>query len=210
MTKKNIKTFAKLVAAVTAEQMQAHAASVANEFDDRMTFENVARPGNMSIQVKLVKSKARLTSLGMCANMIAADMNVNFVNRSLNEGKRFNVYAFDKLIDVLTGVGTSGLMRNAINVAILRSMIACETATVPFTGELAAASVSDKIKLKAEFAKLLTRHTVSAATAPTQTSSTMNALMVAGIVINTGLARMPVYQMTQTPAALRIREVLAA
>jgi len=206
----NAVTFATLEGAVTEKQMKDRAAELGAQFDTRMTFENLHRPGNMSIQTKLAKAKARFASLGMAAHTIAASIDPAFVNRSVSEGKRFNVYAFDKLIDVLTGLGATGRVTNAINVAILKSMIAFEAAGVAFTGAEATAAASDKIKVPAAMNKLLTRHNVGATTAPTQTSSTMNALMIAGIVVNTGMGRAPIYSLTDTPAATRIREVFAA
>lgn len=206
----NTKTFADLVAAVSEKAMKARAEELASQFDARMTFENKERPSNMTIQSKLAKAKKHFQTWGMANYTIAADIDPGFVNRSVAEGKRFNVYAFDKLLDVLTGIGTKGVMSNAINIAILKSMVTCEANNVPFTGLIASGCASDKIKLApAPINKLLTRHNVGATTAPTQTSSTMNALMIAGIVINVGQGRMPVYQLTQTAAANRVRELAA-
>ena len=209
MTKVNtVATFATLTAQVTEKAMIARAAELSTEFDARMTFENKMRPGNMSIQTKLAKAKARFATLGMAAYTLAADIDPAQVNRSISEGKRYNVYAFDKLTDILSGIGTGAVFKNAINVAIMKSLVTCEIAEVPFTSLIASGCASDKVKLMPHaINKTLTRHNVGASTAPTQTSSTMVALMTAGIVKNIGQGRMPVYKLQQTPTANRVREM---
>ena len=201
--------FLEILKAVTNDQMLELSAIVDVEFSDRMVFENLTKPSNMTIQTKLSTAKARYGSLGVAGLMIAANIDPACINRSLSEGKRFNVYAFDKLMDVLSCIGQRAVMTNAINYSILKSMIAFEDAETSFTGVAATAAASDKIKVPLALSKLLTRHTVAAATAPTQTSSTMNALMIAGVVKNTGLARMPVYKFTDAPVVARLRTVLA-
>jgi hypothetical protein len=209
MSKANKTTFADLIAGVSPAAMKARAAELTSGFEARMIFENQMHPANMTIQAKLSKAKKQFETLGMAAYTVAAGIDPAFVNRSVSEGKRFNVYAFDKLSDVLSYIGTGGVMKNAINKAILKSLVSCEAAKEPFTGLIASAAASDKIKVPAAINKLLTRHNVGATTAPTQTSSTMNALMIAGIVINVGQGRMPIYQLTQSPAAQRVREMAA-
>ncbi|WP_114217455.1 hypothetical protein [Ochrobactrum sp. 3-3] len=66
------------------------------------------------------------------------------------------------------------------------------------------------MRVPANIAKLLTRHTVSPSTAPTQASSTMQALETVGAVKNVGTERAPVYRLLDTPIAKRLEAVAIA
>jgi hypothetical protein len=201
------KTFEDLRSEVSVAQMQAMADLTAEEFDARMTFEHRERPGNEKIQEKLKSAKTRMTSLGIAGVMVAAKISPDFVNRSVTEGRRYNVYAFEKFNDLAGGL-VSGSFKNAVNLAILKSLYAFSAAAQPFTGLAALAACSDKVKVEKGMSAHLTRHTVSAATAPTQTSSTMNALQTLGIVVNKGSNKFPLWELTETPVTARVKEIL--
>jgi hypothetical protein len=157
----------------------------------------------------LKAEKAKLTTPALAALSLAAEMSPDFVNRVSRGDARFNVYAIKKITDLMNGLNGQA-MRNAINIAIIKSMLACEKAGVPFTGQIAQAAVSDKLPLKKELDAIMTRHNVGASTAPTQASSTMNALMMTGVARNTGTTRNPVYELKATPQTEVLRTMFAA
>ncbi len=176
-------------------------------FDERAAFEATHSPANSSIQGKLKTYRKKMVLPGIAALTIAANIDPNFMNGSGNNAnKRFNVYAIDKLADLLHGLN-SGHIKNAVNKAIVESLFRFQEAGVPFTGLAAQGAVSGNLKVDKDVAALLTRHTASPGTAPTQSSSTMNALAVLGAVKNTGSAKFPIWQLTDAPVVERLKEV---
>lgn len=205
---KTANTFAAILAAVADEQATATIAEINKAFDDRATFENTLRPGSTGIQEKLKAGVKKIGTLGAARSILAANVDPNFVNRSLLEGRRFNIYAVDKIADLLLGV-SQGRIHNAINSAIVKSLFKFRDAGQPFTGLAALAAASDKIKIEKGMAALLVRHTVAAATAQTQSSSTMNALLTMGAVVNVGSHKSPVWQLTTAPVVAELERIAA-
>lgn len=185
------------------------AKKVAKGFEDRSTYEKTKNPNNERIHKALDKTRAKLTMPSAAAILIAAQVEPDFINRSVAEGSRYNVYAADKLADLVKGL-RDGTLTNKINIAICKSLFAFRAAGEKFTGEMAKAAACDKMKVSAAMQKILIRHTVDPGTMSTQTSSTMTALQTMGIVKNTGSFRAPVYELTDTPQTKRLKEVLAA
>lgn len=207
-SKKPVKDFMKQVAAVSDEAGKSMAKKIGGAFDERTKFEGIKNPNNTSIHKSLAKSRAALAMPSAAAIMIAANVEPNFINRSVAEGSCYNVYAADKLADFVRGL-RDGMIRNAINNAVARSLFAFQKAGEDFTGELAKAAASAQYPVSEKKHKdLLTRHTVSPGTASTQTSSTMIALQSLGIVEQTGNAKFPVYKLTDAPVVNRLKEVL--
>lgn len=200
-------SFEDIRAAVTEQAMKETANQVINVFENRMRTENRLKPGNEGLQVKLAKAKARMSALGVCGVMIAANVDPDFVNREVNEGARYNIYAIDKLNDLMAGL-CSGTFRNAVNIAIMKSLFQFRAAGVTFNGVAAQAACSDKIKVEKGMTAHLVRHTVSAATAPTQTSSSTNALQTLGVIKNVGTTKFPIWQLTDNPVTDRVAEIL--
>jgi len=195
-----------IIKAITDDDRQIMRSYVHDAFDRRLQFE--AAHGNKKAD-KIDAYRKKIATLPLCAMLVATDTDPDFVNRSVSEGKRYNIYAIDKLADVLMGLET-GFIKNPHNLAILKSLILFRDAGVNFTGEMALAAASDKFKVDAKLAKLLVRHTVAKGTASTQASSTMNALQTLGIVINRGDKKRAIWQLTDTPQSRRLEEVLAA
>lgn len=203
----DIKKLSDLIAEVTDAQASDQMKALDKGFDDRAAFEATHNPSNTSIQDKLKGYRKKLVLPGIAALTLAAKVDPNFMNGSGNNAnKRFNVYAIDKLADLLHGLN-SGHIKNAINKAIVQSLFRFSDAGVPFTGHAAQGAVSANLKVEPGTAKLLVRHTAAPGTAPTQSSSTMNALMVLGAVKNIGSAKHPIYQLTDAPVVERLKEV---
>lgn len=178
------------------------------EFDQRAAFELANNPANTNIQDTLKKQAKKMTLPGIAGMIIATNVDPSVINRSISEGKRFNVYAIDKLNDLLHGLN-SGHFKNEINQAVMRSMFKFRKAGVQFTGVAALAAASDKVQVDKAMKDLLVRHTVAAATAPTQSSSTMSALIAIGAVVNKGTAKYPIYELTNAPVVKELEKKFA-
>lgn len=202
-------TIESLVSEVSAKAVADRIKEFGVAFDNRAAHEAQLAAGNTSIQDKLVAVRKRFEVPGVAALSIATNMDPNFVNRSIAGDKRFNIYAVQKLADIMHGLNGTG-MKNAINLAILKSMIACEKAGVPFESVVSQAAASDKVEVKGQLKQILTRHAVSASTAPTQASSTMNALMTIGAVRNKGSHRAPVFEFVPGPVSTKLRDLVSA
>lgn len=184
------------------DQIDMARTTIADAFDSRVAFERTKNANNDGIVKSLDKSRAKLTQARSVATLLIADVTPDFITRSTHEGSAYNVYAADKLADLVQALN-SGTIGNAINRAVMKSLFAFRAAGETFTGDMARASASDKLRVQGAIAKLLTRHSVSASTAPTQASSTMQALQTLGVVENKGTARAPVYELTDTAMTRR-------
>lgn len=191
-------TLPELVQAVSEDMKTLMLGRINSEFDARAQHEADTNPGNTNIQDTLKKQRKKMALPGIAGMMLATNVDPVVINRSISEGKRFNVYAIDKLNDLLHGLN-SGHFKNEINAAVMRSLFKFRKAGVSFTGVAAAAAASDKVQVDAQMKALLIRHTVSASTAPTQSSSTMSALQALGVVVNKGSAKYPLWELTNNP-----------
>lgn len=163
------------VARETAQYTVAH-------IDERARYEATKNSENDSIQKHLKSARDKLSSARVARFMIAANVDSSFINRNERVNARYNVYAIEKVASLAHSVAFDKL-HNAINANVLRSMFKCESAEIDFSHHLALCSASDKIVCKdAKARNRLSRHTVSASTASTQASSTMNALVTCNVV----------------------------
>lgn len=195
------------VNAISDKRRKTQMAKLDKGFDERAAFEATHNPANSSIQGKLKTYRGKMVLPGIAALTLAAHMDPNFMNGSgVNANKRFNIYAIDKIADLLHGLN-SGVIKNAVNRAIVASLFRCEIAEVPFTGACAQAAVSQNIRIGKDLDAVLVRHTAAESTAPTQSSSTMNALVQIGAVKNTGSQKHPVWALTDAPVVERLREI---
>lgn len=176
-------------------------------FADRIVYERTKPKDSTKIVKNLEKVAQRLTSEIATKVLLAADVPAEFVNREHNTGNRFNIYALDKLADLIVGV-TSGVFENKVNNAIVRSLFTCRAAEISFTPAVQLACASNEVRVSAGIDKFLTRHSMSAATAPTQKSSTLSALELLGVVSDIGDGRQAIYQLKANPIVRRLEAKL--
>lgn len=189
------------------EDKEGMKAEIVMSFEDRINFEK-AQPGLSSKMIpNLEAEQKKMATIGAAGLFLAMDIDPAFINREVSTGSRFNVYALQKVNDLIVALD-GGFLQNAINRAIVASLFNFRDAGIPFTGAAALAAVSDKVKADRAITKHLVRHTVSANTASTQKSSTMTALKTLGIVENTGARGNEVWTLTDTPATRRLEEVI--
>lgn len=198
-------TFEEMLAAITDEDAIAMAVIVGKAIDERQDFERAK--GNDNIQKALTKSRKQLATPTAARVLIACAVDPSMINRSVHEGVRYNVYALGKLADAIHGL-SGGAVNNAINVACMKSLFRFKAAGKDFTGEMAKAAASDKLKVDLGLKGLLVRHTVSASTSSTQASSTMQALTTLGIVSRAGSHKNPTFTLTETAVVAKLQRVI--
>lgn len=202
--------FEEILASYEDALVTAMAHKIAAEVDIRATFEDEKNPENTSIQRTLKKVRSELVTKRAARVMLATNTDPSFINRVLHDGSRYNVYALGKYADLVRSLVDGHGLNNAINNAVAKSLFRCKNAGIMFTGEIAKAAASDKIRLDPSIAKTLVRHTVSSSTAPTQASSTMSALQTLGVVKIEGSTRNPTYRVTENPIASFLEAKLIA
>lgn len=205
-----------ILTALPLDQVKETQMAVVMAIDDRAAFEADKDPDNTNIQRTLKKLRGMMTVDRRAAQvMVATNVDPQVINRVFHDGSRYNVYAIGKLADVIHGLtksdsGQSGALTNAINLACMKSLFRFRAAGLTFTGELAKAAASCNIRVDAAIRDHLVRHTVSPSTAPTQASSTMQALTTLGIVRKSGSHRNPNYELADGPVVRKLEELLAA
>lgn len=209
-TEENKPEFAKLIASFDDETVTKMTFRIAAAVDERVSFETAKNPENSSIQSTLKKVRSELVTKCAARVMLATNTTPDFINRQLHDGSRYNVYALGKYADLVRTLADGDSMKNAINNAVTRSLFACRREGFTFTGELARAAASDKIRIEGAVKRLLVRHTVSSSTAPTQASSTMSALQTLGVVKIEGSSRNPTYAITNAPIVDALEKKLSA
>lgn len=176
--------------------------------DDRAAYEQAKHGGASNIDKTLANIRKHLDADEPARMLFATKVDPFVFSRSRGGANQYNVYAIQKVVDLLAAL-RGGKIANAINRAVLHSIHAFEKAGVGFTSEHAKDATSDKRRVAdKKTLELLTRHNVSASTASTQASSTMQALETLGIVASSG-GRQPSYRFTDTLAARRMKEILS-
>ena len=208
-------TFEELTGKLDPASVDLKVKDIALQVTQRDAFENDKSTitGKSNIHRTLKNVRSNLVRSHAARVMMAANVNEGFINRTLHDGSRYNVYALGKFADLVDAL-TGNTMSNAINIAIVRTMFAIKNAGLTFTKEIALAAASDKIRAPMMFRPYIVAHTVSASTAPTQASSTMQALETLGVVkITGGTRKNPSYEIcnnAQSKALEEVAESLAA
>jgi hypothetical protein len=198
------------------DDAKAFALTIGAAFDERVQFE-ITRTATGSADMPKVKKlngyRNKLAMPSLAKVMMELGKTPDFINaRSGKEADsdRFNIYAIDKVIDFVHALAGQKKLANAHNIAIGKSMLNVLDAGAAFTGELAMCAASDKIRSQDPSIKLLRRHNVDKGTAGTQASSTLNAMMALGLIINTGTKRAASYVFANTNQATAFKELLQA
>ncbi|TDW20444.1 hypothetical protein EV128_12574 [Rhizobium azibense] len=202
--------------AIDDDAAKAFALTIGAAFDSRVQFEITRKPNNTADMPKVKKLnsyRAKLALPSMAKVLMALKITPDFINsRQTKEedGDRFNIYAIDKLVDLVRFLAGQQKLSNAHNVAIGKSMLTFEEHKAPFTGEMAMCAASDKIRSQDPNVKLLRRHNVDKGTAGTQASSTLSAMQALGLIKNVGTKRAASYVFATTEQAGAFKELLKA
>jgi hypothetical protein len=198
------------MAGIDGAQVDVMVTNVAKAIDDRAAFEKEKHGGESNIQKTLDGARKALVTKAAAHVMLACNVDPNFMTRSIHQGQGYNVYAVQKVADIVRGLTDGNSVSNKINLAVMRTLFRFRASGDVFTSEIAKCCASDKVKPKAKLTAALVSHTVSASTASTQASSTMQALQTLGIVSASGASRSPVYTLTDHPAVAELEKRLAA
>lgn len=204
-------TFSDLIQAIDEEAADAMVHRINNAVTDRERFETLKSDttGKTNIHSTLTKVRSSLVTKRAAKVFIACNVDPSFINREIHGGSKYNVYALGKIADIVRGL-TGDKVTNAINLACMRSLFRFRAAGVAFTLDMAKAACSKNIRVESAIAHHLVRHTVSPSTAPTQASSTMQALETLGVVEETGNKKNPTFSVTEHPVVKFLDEALKA
>lgn len=203
-----VKDFDTVIAELDPEKVDEVVLAIDAAFTERVDFESRKDPDNGNIHRTLKKARTQMVTRRAASVLLACNVSPTIINRSIHEGACYNVYALGKLADAIVGL-TGGFVSNAINKACSRSLFSFRNKGLVFTGEMARAAASDKIRVSGAVKDALIRYTVAASTAPTQASSTMQALETLGIVVRTGGHKNPTFTLTAHPAVAKLERAMA-
>lgn len=201
-----------MIANVTPGQREQKAKEILSEVEIRFAHDTAGgKVIGSGTQNSFRKARNEMASLGQAGFFVAADIDPSFINRSIAGDKRFNIYAIDKIVEIVRGVD-GGFLQNPIVRSVLLSMFNFRDAGLPFTKNAMEAAISSSVKVNERaMIKHLVRHTVSASTAPTQTSQMRHALTTLGIATRQVSGRnTEVFTLTDSPTTRRLEQVLRA
>ena len=195
-------------AAKIAKTEVTYLATLLSNFDERAAYEIAKDANNDSIQNTLKDLRESVNHSVIADLMSASNIDANFINRSERSNARFNVYSAEKVINVIRAA-LSVARLNHYSLHILRSVIACEKANVDFTQKDAAACCTLNAKLDASKAALLSQYEkhIALNTASTQSSSSLNALLICNVIRETrSAASVNVFKLAETEIAAKLAE----
>lgn len=184
--------------------------SLRGAIDKRKKFETAKNPDNLNIHKTLAKIDKKIgTTRAAAKAFIVCQVPADFVMQELHDGSRYNVYAIEKVHDLIQALADGVMPKNSINLNIVRSLFNVTKNGETFDMNVAKAAASNKMvnKLSPAIRKLVSSHTVSASTAPTQSSSTMQALQTIGVVDAWGGGRNPKYRINSGAPAKALRTI---
>lgn len=199
--------FEQIMVSIAQEDSQRVMDEMSAQIDERKKMEMAKDSYNDNIHRTLAKVRNTMVRHFAARVLIATQVSPSFITEQSREGEHYNVYAMGKLNDLVDGL--CGLpLKNAINIAIVRSMFKLREKGIALTRKTLECAASDKIRVTdKEIASALIRHTVGATTAPTQTSSTMRALETLGIVKSTGSKTNTVFELLDTPQTRALESI---
>lgn len=206
--------FSEALKAHSDDDAKAFALKLGASFDERVQHEissHINGTADLPIVKKLNKYRARLALPSIAKVFMETSTTPAFVNTTRQKeagGKRFNIYAVEKMIDIVEALSGAKKVTNAHNLAIGKSMINFEEAGASFTGEMALCASSKEIRSQDPNVKLLNRYIVAKQTAGTQSSSTLNAMQALGLIINKGTKRAASWVFADTDQARAYKELL--
>ena len=209
-------SFASVISSFNDEQVVHCVVEIANELDLRAANELIKAEEkgveNPNIQGTIKKARAQMVTKRAARVLLAVKADPVFINREINSGSSYGVYAIGKLGDMIKGL-TEGAITNAINLACMKSLFAFRAAGAKFDMEAAKGAASRQYgltKVDVNVRKHLISHTVATGTASTQASSTMQALETLGVVTRSHQGKNPTFTLTSNPIVGKLEEIFGA
>lgn len=167
--------------------LASYVASINAQFDARVAFEIDADAENLSIQATLAAQRKSMTHEKIAATMLACNVDVAFINRQERKDSRYNVKSITKVENIARFLVKVERL-NHYTLAILKSAIALTENDMTMTHDDAFSACSADLKAKnASKRKHISHYSnvVATSTANTQSSSSINALQMYHILIET-------------------------
>jgi hypothetical protein len=166
------------------KKLQSFITEINAAFDARAEYENAKNAENTNIQRTLADLRASCSHEAIAKLMLAANIDAAFINRAERSNARFNVYSAEKIVNVFRFAASAASL-NHYTLNILKSIIACNAASIDFTQRDAVACCTLEAKLDATKAALLSQYQkhVAMNTASTQASSSLNALLACSVIV---------------------------
>lgn len=178
-------------------------------FDARAAYELSKNVDNLNMQKTLADIRASVAHVEIAKLMCAAKVDANFINRAERANARFNVYSAEKIVNIIRHAASVSAL-NHYTLHILRSIIACERASVDFTQREAVASCSLDVKVDTSKLHLISQYQkhIASNTAATQASSSLNALLMTNVIVETrnALATSTCFKLADTELAQKLLE----
>jgi hypothetical protein len=160
--------------------------SLRNAFASRVEFEKTKNVKE-NIFVTLTKLEKALTRASIAQVFMSHNVDANFINRHIRADSRMNVYAIDKADNVASALAKSETLNHFTRAILLTAKRFSENELLA-TREDFCAACNTSAKLKdAKRDKLLVRTSrhVSASTASSQYSSSLDALVLFNVLVKT-------------------------
>lgn len=215
-------TLDNLIAKISDDEAKVKVFHIARQLDIREAFQiekadllAAEKGGEPSLNIlKTLKAiRQQMVTLRAAKLFSAIKVDPDFMNRSIHAGACYNVYAIPKVADIVYGV-TNGVIRNAINIACMKTLFRLHDLEIPMTMEVAKSAASKQYGIKHMNAAIrahLISHTVAEGTASTQASSTMQALCTLGVVSSNNVGKNPTFTLNaDAPITKKLRELIAA
>ena len=155
-------------------------------FDSRAAYELSKNAENSNIQTTRADLKASVNHEAIAKLMMQANVSADFINRAERSNSRFNVYSAEKIINIARFAASAAAL-NHYTLNILKSIVACQIAEIDFTQADAVSACSLSVKVNSAKVALISQYQkhVSANTASTQASSSLNALLMTNLIYET-------------------------
>ncbi len=155
-------------------------------FDARVAFEaSKAKDETSNIAKTLAALRKSATHAKIAGILASADIDAAFINRAIRADVRMNVYAAEKVINVALAIAAADKL-NHYTRAILASAASLARHEQALTHDDAKSACTLAIKVKdAKREKMLVKYQkhVAVSTAATQSSSSLDALVMFGILL---------------------------
>lgn len=155
----------------------------------RIAFENDKNAANTSMQKTLADMSKIAANDKIAEILVASNVDANFINRAERSNARFNVYAAEKVFNIARNLANVAAL-NHYTRAIIATCKALEDASLQMTHKDAVCACSQDVKHTDKTREAILRKTryakhISANTASTQASSSINALQVFNVLRET-------------------------
>jgi hypothetical protein len=180
--------------------------ALAAAFAARKSYEAEKNSENATIQLTLDKLAKAADHEVLAEFFLANSVSPDFINRTERSTARFNVYAAEKVVNVGRALASAGAL-NHYTRAVLASAKALEGAEFTLTHKDAVAACSLDVRHTEAKREAILKHTryqkhTSPSTASTQASSSINALQLWGVLVESrDAAGTATYKIAPTSAA---------